>query len=201
MLKKLTDALKKDEKSTIGKIMIVFDDQHNSAMQMLKKIESWNDIENATGAELDAIGEEINQARGLATDVQYRMLIRSKRLRAKADGTLNSIIDSMARTLNCKPTEFKISSAIESGGTEPNALIIEGLPLKVLSDAKITPNQVIKMVEQVASADVRVASANFKGTFRFSNTYDTPEYDGEFGFGKGTWSVYLIPNDEVDLPI
>ena len=201
MLKMLTSALKTNANSNIGKIMIVFNEQHKQAMKMLEKIESWNDLENAKGKELDAIGAEVNQARGQATDVQYRMLIRSKRTRAKADGTLNSIIDTMSETLNCKPTDLRFKSVIENGGTEPNALVIELLPLKIMSDAKMTPLQVIKMVEQVASSDVRVASANFKGTFRFSNNYSEPEYNQSNGFDRGTWSIYLVPNDEIELPI
>lgn len=197
----LTSALKTNADSNIGKIMIIFNSQHKQAMDMLQNIESWNELENAKGNELDKIGADINQSRGQATDVQYRMLIRSKRSRATADGTMNSIIKTMSETLNCKPTELKFRSVIENGGTEPNALVIESLPLKIMSDAKMTPGQVIKMVEQVASSDVRVASANFKGTFRFSNKYNEPEYNGQYGFNRGEWSVYLVPNNDTDLPI
>lgn len=201
MLKMLTNALKTNANSNIGKIMIVFNEQHQDAMTMLEKIESWTNLENVSGSELDAIGAEINQQRGQATDVQYRMLIRSKRVRATADGTMNSIINTMAQTLNCKPNELKFRSVIETGGEEPNAIVIEALPLKIMSDVKMSPTQVIKMVEQVASSDVRVASANFQGTFRFSNNYSTPEYNHPTGFGRGTWSVYLVSSEDIDLPI
>lgn len=201
MLNMLTSALQKSKDSQIGKIMIVFHEQHQQAMQMLQKMESWNDIENASGKELDVIGADINQPRGLANDVQYRMLIRSKRARARADGTMNSIIDTMAETLNCKKEELTFKTVIEAGGTEVNALIIEAIPLKVAIDAELTPSQIIKLTEQVAAGDVRVASANFVGTFRFSKSYSEPSYNSGKGFGVGKFGLLLIPSDDIELPI
>lgn len=201
MLKMLTSALKTNVDSNIGKIMIVFSEQHKQAMQMLEKIESWNDLENAKGKELDAIGAEYVQPRGQASDAQYRMLIRSKRVRATADSTMNSVIKTMAQTLNCKPTALKFKSVIESGGDEVNALIIESIPLKIAVDAELTPSQIIQLLEQVTAGDVRVASANFTGSFRFSKKYAEPEYNSEFGFGRGTFGLLLIPAEEIELPI
>ncbi|USK71773.1 hypothetical protein [Peribacillus asahii] len=200
MLNKLTDALAKSETSTIGKIFIVFNQQYEDIKGTLKTMEEWIDVDKAQGKELDEIGADINQRRGLANDEVYRMMIRSKRARASSDGTYNAIIDTMAKTLNCKPTELSFKSVIENGGDEPLALVVENIPIKVISDAQLTPSQLVQLIEQVAPGDVRVASANFTGTFRFSKVYDTPEY-GEYGFDKGTLSLVLIPAQDTVLPI
>lgn len=201
MLKMLTDALTKNPASNIGKIMFVFNQQYEDVQNTLQTMREWVDVDKAEGKELDAIGTDINQPRGLANDKQYRMMIRSKRARAQSDGTWNAIINTMAKTLNCKPTDLSFKSVIEKGGTEPLALVIEKIPLKTVIDAQITTNQLIAFVEQVAPCDVRVAEANFEGTFRFSSKYDEPEYNTDYGFGKGTLSLIVVPSTDVTLPI
>lgn len=196
----LTDALTKNPTSNIGKILFVFNQQYGDIQTTLQTMKEWVNVDKAEGKELDAIGADINQPRGLANDAQYRMMIRSKRARAQSDGTWNAIINTMATTLNCKTTDLKFSSVIEQGGTEPLALVVEKIPIKTISDAQITPSQLIRFIEQVAPGDVRVASANFQGTFRFSKIYDTPEY-GDYGLDKGTFSLILVPSQDIALPI
>lgn len=201
MLKMLTDALTKNPASNIGKIMFVFNQQYEDVQNTLQTMREWVNVDKAEGKELDAIGEDIKQPRGLANDAQYRMMIRSKRARAQSDGTWNAIINTMAKTLNCKPTDLSFKSVIERGGTEPLALVIEKIPLKTVIDAQITANQLIAFVEQVAPCDVRVAEANFEGTFRFSSKYEEPEYNTDYGFGNGTLSLIIVPSTDVTLPI
>lgn len=200
MLNMLTDALSKNPTSNIGKILYVFNQQYKDVQETLQTMREWVDVDKAEGKELDAIGADTNQPRGLANDAQYRMMIKSKRIRSKSDGTWNAIIDSTANTLNCSPTDLQFKSVIEKGGSEPLALVVEKIPLKVVNDSQLTTGQLIQLIEQVAPGDVRIASANFTGTFRFSNTYDTPEY-GEYGFNKGSISLILVPSKDVLLPI
>lgn len=201
MLKMLTDALTKNPESNIGKILFVFNQQYEDIQNTLQTMQEWINVDKAEGKELDAIGADINQPRGLANDAQYRMMIRSKRARAQSDGTWNAIINTMAKTLNCKTTDLSFKSVIEKGGTEPLALVIERIPLKTVIDAQLTANQLIAFVEQVTPGDVRVAEANFEGTFRFSSKYDEPEYNTDYGFGKGTLSLIIVPSNDVTLPI
>lgn len=196
----LTDALSKNPTSIIGKIIYVFNQQYEDVHETLQTMREWVDVDKAGGKELDLIGADTNQPRGLANDAQYRMMIKSKRIRSKSDGTWNALIDSMANTLNCSSTDLQFKSVIEKGGTEPLALVVEKIPLKVVTDAQLTTNQLIQLIEQVTPGEVRVASANFTGTFRFSKTYDKPEF-GEFGFDKGTLSLILIPTTDAILPI
>jgi len=200
MLNMLTDALSKNPASNIGKILYVFNQQYKDVQETLQTMREWVDVDKAEGKELDLIGADTSQPRGLANDAQYRMMIKSKRIRSKSDGTWNAIIDSMSTTLNCSPTELQFKSVIEKDGTEPLALVVEKIPLKIVNDSQLTTGQLIQLIEQVTPGDVRIASANFTGTFRFSNTYDTPEY-GEHGFNKGSMSLILVPAKDALLPI
>lgn len=204
MLNMLTDALTKKETSNIGKIMFVFNEQFNDIKSTLATMEQWIDVGKAQGKELDLIGGDINQNRGLANDAQYRMLIRSKRERAKSAGTWNDLVDTMAITLNCDPGDLSFKSVIETGGHEPLALVVDRIPIRVVSDAQLTTSQLISLLEQVAPGDVRVASANFEGTFRFSKTNKVET--SEFGFSSdgndgGTLGMILVPEKDVVLPI
>ena len=204
MLGMLTDALAKKETSNIGKIMFVFNEQFNDVKDTLTTMNQWIDVGKAQGKELDLIGADINQNRGLANDAQYRMLIRSKRERAKSAGTWNDLVDTMAITLNCDPTKLSFKSVIENGGDEPLALIVERIPIKVVSDAQLTTSQLISLLEQVAPGDVRVASANFEGTFRFSSNHDIEL--SKYGFSSngtdgGTLGVIFVPENDAILPI
>lgn len=205
MLSKLTDALEKSESSTIGKIFVVFNQQYQDVQETLKQMEEWIDVGKAEGKELDEIGADINQPRGLANDAQYRMMIRSKRARGSSDGTYNAIIDTMSKTLNCKPTDLKFTSVIAQGGDEHLALVVERIPIDVINNAGLTQSQLVALVEQVAPSDVRVASANFEGSFRFSSIYSEVE-TSEYGFSSngtdgGSLGVIFVPANDVVLPI
>lgn len=200
----LTDALKKSKTSNIGKIIILAQSQLEDVTDTLNLIEEWTDLDKAQGAVLDEIGADINQYRGQANDAIYRMMIRSKRARAASDGSYNAIIDTMAKTLNCKPTDLKFRSVIEQGGTEPLALVVERIPIDVVSNAGLTQSQLVALIEQVTPGDVRVASANFEGTFRFSSfsEIETSEYGfSSDGTDGGTLSVIFMPSNDTILPI
>ncbi|GKV70292.1 hypothetical protein NCCP2716_27900 [Sporosarcina sp. NCCP-2716] len=205
MLSMLTSALSQKPQSNIGKLFAVFALQHDEVLQTLRKMEEWVDVDKAEGKELNELGADIEQPRGLATDAQYRMMIKSKRIRAKSDGTYNAIIDAMAKTLNCRPSDMRLTSDRALGGTEPLALVVEKLPLAVMNNAGLTQSQLIALIERVAPGDVRVASANLEGTFEFGSI--AMEADSEKGFGnvEGTIGGYLgaayAPSGNQELPI
>lgn len=205
MLAMVTSALSQNPNSVIGKLFTVFSHQHDEVLQTLNKMQAWVDIDNAEGKELDELGADVEQPRGLASDAQYRMMIKSKRVRAKSDGTYNSIIDAMAKTLNCSPSDIWLTSDRAIGGTEPLALVVEKLPLAIMNNAGLTQGQLIAMIERVAPGDVRVSSANLEGTFEFGTI--SMEVDTEKGFGniEGTIGGYLgasyAPSGNQELPI
>lgn len=205
MLAMVTSALSQNHNSNIGKLFTVFSLQHDEVLQTLHKMQEWVDIDNAEGKELDELGADVEQPRGLASDAQYRMMIKSKRIRAKSDGTYNSIIDAMAKTLSCRPSDMRLTSDRAIGGTEPLALVVEKLPLAVMNNAGLTQSQLIALIERVASGDVRIASANLEGTFEFGSI--AMEVDSEKGFSTiqgtagGFFGAIYAPFDKQDLPI
>jgi len=205
MLSKLTDALAKNPESNIGKTFAVFNQHYEAVADTLDRMQEWVDLDKAMGKELDEIGADIQQPRGLANDAQYRMMIRSKRARVQSDGTFNAIIDAMAKTLNCKPKDMSFLSNIEAGGNEPLALVIEKLPLAIMLKAGLTQSQLIALVERVAAGDVRVSSANFEGTFEFGTI--AMEQDNQKGFGNvagtagGFFGSLYVPDGDQKLPI
>ncbi|MBC6153410.1 hypothetical protein HB834_17370, partial [Listeria booriae] len=77
-LGKLSDAFTKSEKSNIGKLFIIVDQQISVLTSALEKTEEWRDIDNAGGKTLNKLGENVGQDRGRATDEVYRVLIRGK---------------------------------------------------------------------------------------------------------------------------
>ncbi|MGE7621683.1 hypothetical protein ACQKMD_01150 [Viridibacillus sp. NPDC096237] len=154
MLSMITDALEKNPNSNIGKIFSVFASQYTDAQDTLKCMEEWTDIEKAQGKVLDEIGDEINQARGTASDGKYRLLIRAKRARALSDGTVNKIIEALAFTLNVNAKEIKVQPLWN--GVEPAAIMIESIPLEKLVTAGINTAQFEEVIEDVVAAGVAV---------------------------------------------
>lgn len=112
LINKLTDAFQKDEKSNIGKLFLIVDEQLTAARKTLTTAEKWRDIDNAKGRGLDLIGDNVAQNRGRATDEIYRVLIRGKVARNISDGTTNRIIEALAKTLNCAYDKINIFTVL-----------------------------------------------------------------------------------------
>ncbi|MCY8114825.1 hypothetical protein MOC36_19575, partial [Bacillus spizizenii] len=72
LIGKLTDAFLKDEKSNIGKLFLIVDEQLTALKSALITAENWRDIDAAKGKALDLLGDNVSQDRGRATDEIYR---------------------------------------------------------------------------------------------------------------------------------
>lgn len=186
----------KKEGSNLWNFLQPFAEQFDSVVNDLQTMRLWNNIDNAKGAELDKFGKDIGQPRGKATDEQYRVMLKGKREEALGDGTWNSVVNSIARTLNAKPSD--ISIGIDPN--EPLGLILKKVPLQQISDAGLTVNQLIQIINRFLEAEARVSQANFLGTFRFATDSIVREY-GDGGFNHGTWSIIYQPGNEEELPI
>ncbi|KIN27937.1 hypothetical protein ACFTRE_07930 [Bacillus subtilis] len=205
LIGKLTDAFLKDEKSNIGKLFLIVDEQLTALKSTLTTAENWRDIDAAKGKALDLLGDNVSQDRGRATDEIYRVLIRGKVARNVSDGTTNRIIEALAKTLNCKPSEIHIVSSKENNEDEPASIIVKKAPIEALSKVGMSATQFSNIVQKTVAAGVRVAYVDLNGTFRFSssaNTIETSQYgfstDGTDG---GTLGGIFQPEDDYPLPI
>lgn len=205
LVSKLTDAFQKDEKSNIGKLFLIVDEQLTAARKTLTTAEKWCDIDNAKGRGLDLIGDNVAQNRGRATDEIYRVLIRGKVARNISDGTTNRIIEALAKTLNCAYEEINIYTMKEDNEDEPTAIIVKKAPLEALNKIGMSATQFSSIVQKTVAAGVRVAYINLNGTFSFSSIPDEIE-TSQFGFSSdgidgGTLGGIFEPEDDYPLPI
>lgn len=205
LIGKLTDAFLKDEKSNIGKLFLIVDKQLTALKSALITAENWRDIDAAKGKALDLLGDNVSQDRGRATDEIYRVLIRGKVARNVSDGTTNRIIEALAKTLNCKPSEIHIVSSKENNEDEPAAIIVKKAPIEALSKVGMSATQFSNIVQKTVAAGVRVAYVDLNGTFRFSSSADSIE-TSQYGFSTdgtdgGTLGGIFQPEDDYPLPI
>ncbi|MBG9783595.1 hypothetical protein [Shouchella lehensis] len=200
LLSKLTDAFTKSEKSNIGKLFLVIDEQLESVKSALIRTEEWRDLNNAKGSTLDEIGVNVNQLRGRANDPVFRVLIRGKIARNVSDGTINKMVNALAKTLNCPHEVIQIVSMIEDNQEEPAAIVVKRAPIEALAAAGLTATQFTNIVQATTMAGVRVAYVDLNGTFRFS-THPTEIEVSEYGFDFGSLGGIFQPEEEIPLPI
>ncbi|MGX7417820.1 hypothetical protein ACWOFR_03340 [Carnobacterium gallinarum] len=208
MLSMIPDAFAKTKESNFGKLFVLLNQQVTDVSSTAEQIESWRSINKAEGVVLDKIGSDLEQYRGLADDEIYRLLIKSRIIRAQSSGTFDDIIQAICATVNCKATDISIIAAVESEdsnlNSDPLAVVIERIPLGALNAIGMNVGTFTKIVEHSVVAGVRVVSINLEGTFEFSENYnDYSEIQG-FANDEGTvggffGDTYL--DDGVDLPI
>lgn len=204
MIQKLTDAFSKDKNSNIGKLLLICSVQVDQLNDVFYKIENWRDIDQAQGTTLDAIGENQGQKRGKASDEIMRVLIKARIARNRSDGTINKIIDALARSLDTDPSTIKIKALFDDG--EPAALMIEGIPLIALNKVGMSVGQFAYVAQQVVAAGVRIANVDVQGTFAFASEPNTLETSSEFGFAPldqssgGRLGTTFNPDEEIILP-
>lgn len=159
------------------------------------------DIQQAKGKTLDLYGDMAGQARGVATDEQYILMILSKMMRNLSTGDYASVIKAIYTTFSCDPAEVLI---IEKDDPATVELVV--LPLRVINRAGLTTRQTVELIKHLMPAGVKLESFLFEGTFEFCETEDEMSIDGDTkGFCDiegGTLGGYLgITYGEDDEPI
>ncbi|KNH23932.1 hypothetical protein ACS78_08245 [Priestia megaterium] len=201
---KLSDAFIKSENSNLGKIFSLLDEEVNQLKDSFTRIEEWRDLNNAQGKTLDFIGNDVGQKRGKTNDDVYRALIKSKIARDRSDGTFNKVIEVLAQTLNCSPSEFQLHSA-----DEPATVYMTNAPIDTIYDAGLTPYTFTNIVQSTVSGGVKVQSIQMDGTFELSSLEDFEnDPDGNNGLSStalpsqgGTLGAYIIPDKETSVPL
>ncbi|CAM4013042.1 hypothetical protein [Mesobacillus zeae] len=204
ILQSLPDAFSKKADSNIGRLMLILSNQIDQLNTALTKIDHWRNIDEAEGSTLEQIGKNVGQKRGLATDEIMRVLIKARIARNRSDGTINSVIDALSRSLNTSPSTIKLKALYQQG--EPAALMIEDLPLTALNKVGMSVGQFAYITQQVVGAGIRITNIDVRGTFIFSSQPSNIEASFEFGFAPldqssgGRLGATFNPNEDVILP-
>ncbi len=199
MLRRLTDNYSKDPDSNVGKLLNIAATEIEELAGAADKIRLWRDIDEAEGETLDRIGYNVQQWRGQADDGIYRILIKSKVARNRSDGSVNTIIEVLAITLDTEEENIVVQELWE---TEPAAIQVD-VPTALLNEIGFSFTQFGRLANRIVAAGVR-ANVLLQGTFEFSETLES---DNEAGFSDANQEIggYLgavyDPADDPDLPI
>lgn len=177
----LPDVYRKDTASNNYKILNIQKIELDGIKSDTEDVNISLDLDQAEGATLDLYGDMLGQARGYATDSQYRVMIKAKIARNLMTGSLNSIISAGCMMFGCEPNEMEI---IED--EDPAAIKVISLPFKVINYVGLSARQVIELVIKLVPVGVTVKYAEIQGTFEFGTT--DSEYDEEKGFSDSETS-------------
>lgn len=171
----LPDTYKKHSESNNYKILNIVQGSAAELEEDTEKVFNSLDIEQATGKTLDLYGEMLGQARGLATDPQYRAMIKSKITRNITNGDMNNIINAACLMFGCAPGEVEITET-----EAPATVKITGLPYGIINYVGLSVNQTLQLLKELVPVGVKVESIGLDGTFAFSSVEN--DYDEEKGF-------------------
>lgn len=164
-------------------------------------IENSLNLNNARGATLDLYGKLVGQSRGLATDEQYILLIKTRIMRNLANGSNKGVVDALCAILNCKQSQVHITD------TDNPCEVLITVPLGSIIEAGLTVKQFNQLVKSILPVGV-VLSANtiYEGTFEFSaaenEQNETAGFcDVEGGTIGGYFGALSSEENETVLPI
>jgi len=167
-----------------------------------KRIEDWQDLQQAEGIALDNIGRDLLQFRGEVNDEVYRVLIASRIARNKATGTYNNMIEVLSLALNVDPSEIVIEEGIAG---EPQTITLIQIPLTTLAEIGMTINQLGRIVAKLTAAGIGVKYVEFFGTFEYVG--DALGLDINTGYADenmvngGTLGDLYQPDNDPDFPL
>lgn len=177
----LPDAFAKDKNSNNYKLLKIEKFIYDRTLQIITSINDILDIDNATGATLDAYGKGLRVARGTLTDDQYRIRIKAKRAQARCDGTRDSVAEALAYVLSTDTSRIKIKSGNVTGD-----VILLDIPLETLKKAEFSTEQINEMINEMLPQGVSLSSSYYSGTFRLGATWGEKSAEKGLGNIEGT---------------
>lgn len=197
----LPDCYKKDKESNNYKLLELSDKNVDAFRECLISIENSLNLNNAKGATLDLYGKLVGQSRGLATDEQYILLIKTRIMRNLANGSNKSITDALCAILNCQQSQVHITD------TDNPCEVLISVPLSTIIEAELTVKQFNQLVKSILPVGV-VLSANtiYEGTFEFSAAENEQDETAGFcdvdgGTIGGYFGALSSEENETVLPI
>lgn len=171
-VKNLPDVYKKTADSNNKKILEIESIECNKLRETLQEIDNILDLNNATGKTLDLYGERVGQARGLADDGKYLLMIKAKIMRNLSNGSHESIVNAICATLNCEPSQVVL---IED---DTGTVKLMSLPLETIAKSGLTTSQFISILKSMLPIGVPLSYFNLEGTFALAETEEDMEVDG-----------------------
>lgn len=153
------------------------------------------DLETATGKTLDLLGDTVGQLRGKLDDDQFRLMIQNKIGRNLCQGDYNSVVELITQMLGLNTGEVVLRDS-----DEPCRVTIDTIPLERLVEKGFTAEQATVIIEQLLPVCVRLANAEFEGTFEFGEeeiTYEMLENKTYSELEEHTYED--LENAEIDL--
>lgn len=198
--KNLPDTYAKSTDSNNYKILEIERDAGEEVRKTLESIREIIDIDNATGATLDLYGKRYGQSRGVATDDQYRVMIKAKIARNLVNGSNGAICNAICATFGCDSSDVWL--------TEYSACVVmfKAFPVEKINEAGFTPKQVLSIIRSMIPAAVTLEPIVVDGTFCFSDSENDIDNskgfcDVEGGTIGGTLSTIYGAEEETELPI
>lgn len=182
LAKNLPDAYRKDEESNNARILGIEKSALDRLRSEIEGIYESLDIDRAYGSTLDLYGEMIGQTRGIATDDQYRVLIKNKIVRNFSSADYNSIIRAICVTFDCAPSDVQLVEL-----DDPCKVKMEGLPISRINECNIDISTAVSIVNGLLPVGVYMEAITFSGTFEFSG--ETLEYDENAGFSDEAQTI------------
>lgn len=190
----------KSPRANLWRFLSIFTLEIDQLKQVKEEIKAARDIDQASGSTLDKIGSNVEQYRGKTTDSVYKTLIKTKITRNINQGDVNNLIDVIAFSMGGEPSQVELIEKWTLDPPEPAGLIIKP-PIQALLNIGLTPAQFTSLMSRMTAGGVSV-DALYRGSFRFSTTYDQPVFDSEKGFGRGTLGAFYTPENGGDgLPL
>lgn len=201
LIKNLPDCYNKEHTSNNYKLMQLIQYDRDKFKAVLNELWQSLDIDNADSYTLDLYGEMVGQQRGLATDEQYVLLIKTKVARNHCCGDYNSILETVCRILNCSPSDVLFEEE-----QEPCAIVAKKIPLETIIHADLTPSQFTQILKSLLPVGVRLEASVYEGTFVFASIEGETSVDGGFCQNEGDttggyFGVLSSEQSETILPI
>lgn len=176
LIENLPDSFAKDADSNNYKLLQIKTHTTSKILSDLKLMSDMLNMDNAFGYTLDNwYGKRVNLKRGAATDSQYLIRLKAKKMQNINTASFPQIAEALAAILGCRQEAIHI---VES--ETPNFVVIRDIPLSVIENASFTLEEVIAIVNSLLPINITVITYNFVGTFEFSDS--SSEYDENAGF-------------------
>lgn len=188
MIARLTDRYSNDPSSNIGKVLQLVAGEIDDLNSTIATARIWRDVDQAEGTTLDLIGKMFSQQREGLSDESYRVMIKSKVLRDRSDGTLDTLIKNIAYLLQIDQNDVYLKGQ----GEKPASLYTQFELAKV--DLMGLPIE--RMAEILNSITGTGVSMDiwFQGSFLFAES-EQVETDAEHGFSDMVSDQYYHQGD------
>ena len=174
LVRRLPDNYTKKRESVLVRLFRIVGAEFASLRQALLTTEKYHDIDQAVGASLDNIGNDVRQPRGQLNDMAYRAVIKAKIARQLSPGDIDSIKRIVAAMLDVQTADVGLRTLWQADPSEPAAVEVSA-PMDALAQFNLTPTQFAGLLQRLVAGGVRVATM-LEGTFELSEELeDDPE--------------------------